>query len=153
MHTKNSNTATYFFAPEIIINLLSVKYLSLSISLSISTFFFIIFFQTVSVLHIQVFCHKEALPDRQCTSFPATGCHFTGPVALRPRLSSGLPIIPIKACQADIRNPLRYLIRLNLYKSISFIILPRSTVHKKNLTALTLENKKEQPIHILELFS
>ena len=35
---------------------------------------------------------KKALPARQCTSFYATGCHFTGPVALRPRLSSGLPI-------------------------------------------------------------
>ena len=35
---------------------------------------------------------KKALSDRQCTSFHATGCHFTGPVALRPGLSSGLPI-------------------------------------------------------------
>ena len=35
---------------------------------------------------------KKALSDRQCTSFHATGCHFTGPVALRPRFSSGLPI-------------------------------------------------------------
>ena len=31
-----------------------------------------------------------------------------------------------------------------------FIILPYSTLHKENITALML--KKEQPIHILELF-
>ena len=39
---------------------------------------------------------KKTLSDRQCTSFHATGCHFTGPVALRPRLSSGLPIVLFK---------------------------------------------------------
>ena len=36
---------------------------------------------------------KKTLSNRQCTSFHATGCHFKGPVALRPRLSPGLPII------------------------------------------------------------
>ena len=38
-------------------------------------------------------------------------------------------------------------------QNIDVIILPQSIVHKKNLTALTLKNKKEQPMHILELFS
>ena len=37
-HTKPSNTATYFFALEIILNLLYVKYISLYISLSTSWF-------------------------------------------------------------------------------------------------------------------
>jgi hypothetical protein len=37
-HTKASNTATYFFALEIILNLLSVKYISLYVSLSTSWF-------------------------------------------------------------------------------------------------------------------
>ena len=80
---------------------------------------------------------KKALPARQCTSFYATGCHFTGPVALRPRLSSGLPIS---------------LIFLNFCKKTGFIILWFSTVYKKNITVLTPENQKKQPIHILELF-
>ena len=81
--------------------------------------------------------HKKALPNRQCTSFHATGCHFTGPVALRPRLSSGLSIS---------------LLFLNFCKKTGFIILWFSTVYKKNITALTPENQKKQPIHILELF-
>jgi len=44
---------------------------------------------------------EYALPDRQCTSFHAAGCHFTGPVALRLRLSSDLPIIlfPLSLCK------------------------------------------------------
>ena len=33
----------------------------------------------------------KTLPNRQRISFHATGCHFTGPVALRRRLSSVLP--------------------------------------------------------------
>ena len=71
--------------------------------------------------------HKKALPNRQCTSFHATGCHFTGPVALRPRLSSGLSIS---------------LLFLNFCKKTGFIILWFSTVYKKNITALTPENQK-----------
>ena len=59
---------------------------------------------------------------------PATGCHFKGPVALRRRLSSVLPISILE--------------HLKLYKKTDFIILPCSTLHKKNLTALTLKNKK-----------
>ena len=82
----------------------------------------------------------KTLPNRQRISFHATGCHFTGPVALRPRLSSGLPIILL-------------FIVFKLMQNIDVIILPQSIVHKKNLTALTLKNKKEQPMHILELFS
>ena len=45
------------------------------------------------------------------------------------------------------------IIVFKLMQNIDVIILPQSIVHKKNLTALTLKNKKEQPIHILELFS
>ena len=71
--------------------------------------------------------HKKALPNRQCTSFHATGCHFTGPVALRPRFSSGLPIS---------------LLFLNFCKKSGFIILWFSTVYKKNITVLTPENQK-----------
>ena len=67
---------------------------------------------------------KKAPSHRQCTSFHATGCHFTGPVALRPRLSSGLPAI-----------------LLNLCKIINTIILSPFTVHKENLTVSTLKNK------------
>ena len=44
--------------------------------------------QNQPVLH-----HKKTLSNRQCTSFHVTGCHFTGPVALRRRLSSALPIV------------------------------------------------------------
>ena len=32
----------------------------------------------------------NTISNRQCTSFHATGCHFTGPLALRHRLSSAL---------------------------------------------------------------
>ena len=70
----------------------------------------------------------KTLPNRQRISFHATGCHFTGPVALRRRLSSVLPISILE--------------HLKLYKKTDFIILPCSTLHKKNLTALTLKNKK-----------
>ena len=35
-----------------------------------------------------------------------------------------------------------------LMQKTGFIILQRSTVHKKNITVLTPENKKEQPIYI-----
>ena len=87
-----------------------------------------------SVLLIRAFYHKKTLPNRQCISFHATGYHFTGPVALRHRLSPALLIIS-----------------LYLWKNIDFIILSCSTVHKKNITLLTLE-KKEQPIPMFELF-
>ena len=70
------------------------------------------------------FTIKKALPNRQCTSFHATGCHFTGPVALRPRLSSGLPNILLKL--------------LNSSENIDIIILPYSTVRKQNHTVLML---------------
>ena len=84
-------------------------------------------FPKASVLLIQVLYHKKALPNRQCTSFHTTGYHFTGPVALRPRLSSGLPIS---------------LLFLNFCKKTGFIILWFSTVYKKNITVLTPENQK-----------
>ena len=46
------------------------------------------------------------------------------------------------------------IIAFKILQKTYFIILHCSTLHKKNLTALTLKNKKkEQPIHILELFS
>jgi len=70
------------------------------------------------------FTIKKALPNRQCTSFHATGCHFTGPLALRPRLSSGLPNILLKL--------------LNSSENIVIIILPYSTVRKQNHTVLML---------------
>ena len=82
---------------------------------------------------------KKILSNRQCISFYATGCHFTGPVALRPRLSSGLPIILLKL--------------LKSYKKINFIILPHSTLHKKNITVLTFKNKKRTVDTYTELFS
>ena len=55
-------------------------------------------FPKASVLLIQVLYHKKALPNRQCTSFHATGCHFTGPIALRHSLSTALPRIFSFAC-------------------------------------------------------
>ena len=70
------------------------------------------------------FTIKKALPNRQCTSFHATGCHFTGPVALRPRLSSGLPNILLKL--------------LNSSENIDIVILPYSTVRKQNHAVLML---------------
>jgi len=71
---------------------------------------------------------EYALPNRQCTSFHAAGCHFTGPVALRLRLSSDLPII---------------LFPLSLCKKLNFIIRLHHTVHKKNMTAFLLKNDKK----------
>ena len=70
---------------------------------------------------------KKHCQTDSATSFHATGCHFTGPVALRPRLSSGLPIS---------------LLFLNFCKKTGFIILWFSTVYKKNITVLTPENQK-----------
>ena len=71
---------------------------------------------------------KKTLSYRQCISFHATGCHFTGPVALRLRLSSDLPII---------------LFPLSLCKKLNFIIRLHHTVHKKNMTAFLLKNDKK----------
>ena len=71
--------------------------------------------------------------------FYATGCHVKGPIALRPRLSPGLPI---------------YLLQLfNLCKKNHSIILWCSTVHKKNITVLTFKNKKRTVDIYIDLFS
>ena len=54
------------------------------------------FIHLTVISHRRFYLHRnnsiKKLSCRQYTSFHATGCHFTGPVALRPRLSSGLPI-------------------------------------------------------------
>ena len=74
-----------------------------------------------------LWCSKHQVKNsKYCFYINATGCHFTGPVALRRRLSSVLPISILE--------------HLKLYKKTDFIILPCSTLHKKNLTALTLKN-------------
>ena len=58
----------------------------------------------------------------------------------------------LQLCVPDFHLVCRFPYDRLLMQKTDFIILQHSTVHKKNITILTPENKKEQPIYILELF-